>query len=308
MRSQLRSVRVRFAVVAFAAIYLPVLVLLSVSVVSEQTTVEDTGERVITETEVRSGPPTAVYVAAVLLAPAAAALAWWLAGRAVAPVRRAIEIQHDLIEEVSHELRTPLAVIINGAEVLLGRPEPGVDDLRTGLARAQTAAERMRGTVDALLVDARGRARSIERQPLDVADLARAVAAELQPLADGRSVTLTATVDGDTRAAVDEAMVSRAVLNVATNAVEHSEPGQTVTIVARPDPADGALVLVAVSDQGPGIEPADTERVFERFWTRRDGGTGLGLSVARQIAEAHGGSVTVAETASGARIEIRLRR
>ncbi len=326
MRSLLRSLRVRFAVLTFAAIYIPVVVLLTVTVVVEETNVEtpaqlDVDPNNADEVDIpglgvdveQSQVLLPVWVTAALLAPMAAAAAWWLSGRAVRPVEEAVAVQGRLVEEASHEMRTPLAVLVNNAEILLDHPEPTIELYRQGIERSGVAARRLTDTIDALLVDARGRARSLTRLPLDVAALAAGVVDDLQTVAARRSVTLVALdVDGGeaTEAPVDEASLTRAVANLVTNAVEHAPEGGSVEI--RVTAGDG-VVAVSVTDDGPGVAPHDHERIFDRFWTGRaeGGGTGLGLALARQIAEAHGGTVTVASPVAdnrGARFTLTVRR
>ncbi len=311
MRAALRSLRVRFAITAFVAIYVPVLVLLAVTLVVEQEVdLQRDGVVQVDDTVETTRPAPVVVAAALVLAPVAAALAWWLAGRAVRGVEAAVAVQGRLVEEASHELRTPLAVLTTNAQVLLDHPEPTIDLLRDGIERSGMVAGRMARAVDALLIDARSRARSITRIPTDLGALAAAVVAELGPAADAGEVSLDLVLArGSGDAPIDEPSVRRAVANLVTNAIEHSPRGATVTVeVIRPD--DG-IVGLTVSDQGPGVAPEDRDRIFDRFWTRRPGGAGLGLAVARQVAEAHGGTLTVVSPAAdgrGARFVLHLGR
>ena len=324
MRELLGQLRVRFAVVGFVAIYAPVVILLIVLAatgiaVSEEIndiSADDggTGGGVTETTTNGSLDWPALLVTAVVLALAAAWLAWWLAGRALRPVQNAAALQDELIEELSHELRTPLAVLSTNADVLLDHPEPTVALYRTGLERSQGAAQRMSTTIDELLVDARSRTRTIERQPTDVCDVVRRVVAELHPLAAANDVAVT-TVGADDRpvtAAIDRQSVERALTNLVTNAIDIGPTGSAVT-VAISSTAD--TVAMTVSDEGPGIAEADQAKVFERYWRADEesqggdgrGGHGIGLSIVRHVATAHGGSVTVrSPIADGAGTEFRF--
>ncbi|MEM9133462.1 MAG: HAMP domain-containing sensor histidine kinase [Actinomycetota bacterium] len=332
MRGLLRSLRVRFVALAFAAIYLPVVVLFIVTFATEETTTDVSGEvagdgvAIDEEVEVfeTSGGDLVVetgrvavpvWITAILLAPVAAAAAWWLSGRAVRPVEEAVAVQGRLVEEASHEMRTPLAVLVNNAEILLDHPEPTIELYRQGIERSGTAARRLSDTIDALLVDARGRARSLTRLPLDVATVAAGVVDDVQAVAQRRSVTVSASTaptlgTASTQAPVDEASLTRAVANLVTNAIEHAPEGGAVQVEVRG--GDGEVAVV-VTDDGPGVAPTDHARIFDRFWTGRPegGGTGLGLALGRQIAEAHGGTVTVASPVAdgrGARFTLTVRR
>jgi signal transduction histidine kinase len=244
-------------------------------------------------------------------------------------LEEAAATQHRLIEETSHELRTPLAVLTTNAEVVLAQPGAGADDLRQGLVRSRAAAARLQGTIDQLLAEARGRARTIARRPIDLVAAVRGVVGEVGPLAGRRGIAVTVAAPDALTCRLDEATVRRAVLNLVDNAVRHAPGGTTVEVaVALDDPADAAdaadagdaagspagraggspggpghphlvrWVQVTVTDHGPGVPAEEQERIFERFW--RAGphdperpGAGLGLPIARQVAEAHGGTLTV---------------
>lgn len=290
MRSALRSLRFRFAALTFAAIYLPVIVLFSVVRVQD-TSVEVENGTTLANTVVDSGPSTAVIVTMVILVPFAVALAWWLSGIAVRPVTAAIEVQRRLVEEASHELRTPLAVLSNNAEVLMAHPEPDLQIYREGIERSGLAAARMQETIAALLVDARGRARVIDRKSTDLTRLCASVVRDLAGQAEDRGVAVRLISSGTVLAAVDEPSVKRAVTNLVTNAINHGEATTVDVEVSFASGGGGKEAVVIVSDDGAGIPPEDQDLVFDRFWTASRDGTGLGLAIARQIAEAHGGSL-----------------
>lgn len=309
---------------------------------------DDTGQSVA-ETSIEPSMWTVATVIA--LAPIAAALAWWWSGRAVRPferVRTAAErieasdlslrislergtteavalaaafdamldrldrsarVQRQLVEEASHELRTPLSVLVTGSEVLLDHAEPDLELYREGLERARTAAERMRATVDELLVDARGRARTIDRRPADLVALTGGVLADLSALAESESVELALHESGPVECAVDETTVRRAIANLVDNAIKNAPEHSRVDIQVT---SDSTEAVITATDHGPGIPAEDQSRIFDRFW-RGDqaAGTGLGLPIARQIAQAHGGDLTLTSPTpegTGARFELRLPR
>ncbi|HYJ67340.1 MAG TPA: HAMP domain-containing sensor histidine kinase [Nocardioidaceae bacterium] len=345
------SLRVRLAVLGFLAIYVPALLLFGVTTVTEDEQVEDRdGVEVASQTSDHDLSWSAWTVVA--LAPVAALLAWWLAGRAVRPIERVravaedieasdlgrrIDLDHGpsevvslaasfdsmldrlersattqqrLIEETSHGLRTPLAVLSTNADVLLAHPEPTVELYRQGLERSKSAAARLTATVDELLLDARGRARTLDRHPADLAAIVRGVVDEVRPGAEPRAVALSVSGPETVVCTLDEPMVRRAIANIVDNAVRHAPEGTSVDVHVALDEHHAS---VEVTDDGPGIAAEDRDHVFERFWrgpTDSDG-TGLGLPIARQIARAHGGDVTVTSPASsgaGCAFELRLRR
>ncbi|MER0243851.1 HAMP domain-containing sensor histidine kinase [Streptomyces sp. HSW2009] len=208
-------------------------------------------------------------------------------------LERAAELQRRLIEETSHELRMPLAVLVTNAEVLLTHPRPTVEVYRQGLERSRTAAVRLQQVMGELLVDARGRARTLDRQAVCLAAVARSVAAQAEVAAVAKGMRLSVTGAPAAVCPVDEATVRRAVHNLLDNAIRYAPAGTAVTVDVQ---VGAAEVAVVVTDEGPGIPADDQARVFQRFWRGPSGahGTGLGWAIARQVALAHGGTLTLA--------------
>lgn len=328
-----RSLRRQLAVLGFLAIYLPVLLLFGVTRVTEDEIVETRdGVEVTTDTSTRRSPWATWTVVA--LGPAAGALAWWWAGRAVRPIDRvrgvaedieatdlsrrigldhgpaevlslaasfdamldrlqhAADTQRHLIEETSHELRTPLSVLATNADVLLADPNATLETYRQGLERSKAAAGRLQATIDDLLVDARGRARTLDRQTADLVAIARGVVDDTQLLAAAKQITLAVTGPPSAACSVDEPTVRRAVANLVDNAIRYAPHGSAVEVDI--DVA-GTEATVMVTDHGTGIPHHDQGHVFERSWRGRPDtyGTGLGLPIAKQIALAHGGDLTL---------------
>lgn len=329
------SLRVHLALGGFVAIYVPVLVLFAVARVTEQdVTIENPGG-VIVEGASRS-PSGWVVATVVALAPVAAGLAWWLAGRAVVPVERvrvvaeqisasnlqqridlrtgpsevralaasfdgmldrlqaAADGQRQFVEAASHELRTPLTVLTTNADVLLAHPAPTLDIYRDGLERTRVVAARLNAMLDALLVDARGQARVLDRQAADLAAIVADVVAERRELAATRGVTIIDDSTPPVPCRIDAPSVHRAVGNLVDNAIRHAASGTAVTVAAHIDRHESTVAVVQVTDRGDGVPPNQAERIFERFWSGASGGTGLGLPLARHVSRSHGGDVTVA--------------
>lgn len=346
-----RSLRVQLALLGFLAIYVPVLLLFGVVVVTEDETTSTVDGVEVTRDATTDRSPWAIWTV-VALGPAAAGLAWWLAGRAVRPIdrvravaedieasdlnrriamehgptevvalaasfdgmldrlERAAETQRQLIEETSHELRTPLAVLATNADVLLAHPDPTVELYRQGLERSQVAAARLHTTIEELLVDARGRARTITRQPAELMAIARSIVQEARVLAAPKEVELTIAGPPTAVASVDEHAVRRAMANLVDNAIAHAPRGSAVTVEIS---ITESAVRVVVTDHGPGIPAEQLDHIFDRFWSGRSDtrGTGLGLPIAKQVAMAHGGTLTVASPGSagdGAAFTLTLRR
>jgi signal transduction histidine kinase len=225
-------------------------------------------------------------------------------------LQEAAETQRRLIEETSHELRVPLAVLVTNADVLLAHPEPTVEVYRRGLERSKDAALRLQAVIDELLVDARGRARTIDRRPADLAAIVRAVVEDAGVLAAERGTRLSVTGPPSAVCAVDEPTVRRAVHNLVDNAVRHCPAGTAVEVAVELSATEAAVV---VTDDGPGIAADEQERVLRRFGRGRTdvAGTGLGLAIAHQVAVAHGGTLTLTSPTSagkGTTFRLTLRR
>jgi two-component system OmpR family sensor kinase len=139
---------------------------------------------------------------------------------------------------------------------------------------------------------------------VDLSDVARAAADEVRATAATRGVAVAVDASASAVVAGDESMLVRAVANLLENAVRVAPAGSTVAV--RID-GDGTHASLSVSDDGPGVAEQHRAQIFEPFWRGdRAGSSGLGLSIARRIAEAHGGALTLEPTETGARFELRL--
>ena len=267
----------------------------------------------------------------------AAAVGWLVAGQALSPLRRvtglarrvtqerlgeriAMDGPHDELRELadtvdgmlnrleaafdgqrrfvanaSHELRTPLTVIRAEVEVALADPEATAADLRHMGEIVLEAADRTQCLLDSLMVLARSQQALRRREPVDLAAAARTAAATAEREARARGIRVSldlesAPLDGD------PPLVERLVGNLVENAVRHNEAGGRVHVTTRPG-------LVRVENTGPAIAPGDVRRLaepFERLGRDSDGpGAGLGLSIVRAVADAHGAQLRLDPRAGG---------
>ena len=209
----------------------------------------------------------------------------------------AFEGQRRFIHEASHELRNPLAVIRTNLEVTLADPDADAEDLRHTAEIVERSSERMTRLVDDLLVYARKGSLSLQRDPVDVALLVNEAAEEFTAPATAAGVNLVHHAPNGLWVSGDRLALRQALGNLLANAIRHAPASSTVRLRAG---LDGPWVWMAVEDQGPGIAAEDQDRVFQRFWRgdptagREEGRSGLGLTIVRQIAEAHGGEVKLA--------------
>lgn len=206
----------------------------------------------------------------------------------------AFEEQRRFIHEASHELRNPLAVIRTNIEVTLSDPSADAEEMRHTLEVVDRSTERMSRLVDDLLVYARKGSTSREMAPVDVSTLVVEAVDEFRAPAEARRLLLTGAAAAGLWVMADRHALKQALANLLANAVRLAPEGTTVRVTAgHQEP----WVWLAVQDEGPGIAREDQDRVFQRFFRgdgkagREEGRSGLGLTIVRQIAQAHGGAV-----------------
>jgi signal transduction histidine kinase len=265
------------------------------------------------------------------------ALGWLVAGRALAPLRRvtalarrvtqerlderidlrgpadelheladtvdgmldrlsaAFDGQRRFVANASHELRTPLTVIRAEVDVALADPDADVAELRRMGEAVLEATDRTQALLESLMVLARSQQAVLRLERIDLASAARTAAAQVGAEAADKEIELgldlqAAPLDGD------RPLVERLVANLVENAVRHNEPGGRVEVTTRPG-------VVRVANTGAAIAPDDVRRLaepFERLHRDCDGpGAGLGLSIVRAVADAHGAQLQLRPRGGG---------
>ena len=218
----------------------------------------------------------------------------------------------EIMTLVTHELRTPLTAIQGMSEVLTQFDvDPG--RRREMHAAINEEAKRLARMIDEYLNITRleAGARPLRKIPLRVEAIVERVVLLLNPLGATRGVPIGFEVeDGLPGIKADPDLLAQAVTNVLGNAIKYSPPGKNVGITVRTDDED---ILIEVVDNGYGIAPQDIERIFEKFYrvpraeSADQQGTGLGLTLVREIMESHGGQVTAqSELGRGSTFTLRL--
>lgn len=232
----------------------------------------------------------------------------YFTGAVAATVRRQREALHradqlrgagELAAGMAHEVRNPLAGMTAAAERLRRPDLPAAE--REELLRI---IEREGGRLDGVVRDflAYARPAPLVQTPSDLNTIVRETLSLVGSTAERLRVTLDSTLTEPLPAAIlDPARMKQAILNLVLNALQASPAGSTVTVITR---ADAGSLEVAIRDRGPGLSPEARATLFTPFQTTKDGGTGLGLPVARQILEAHGGAITLNPAPDGGTMAI----
>ncbi len=204
--------------------------------------------------------------------------------------------QRRFVADASHELRTPLAIIQANLELALSETETPDGSRDEAAVVIDRALRRMTRLTDDLLALARLESPPMVHEPFPARELVEESRAEFASVAAARAIELDAIAPERLELDGDREALRRALANLLDNALRHTPTGSKVTISVR---AAAAGVLLEVTDEGPGLDAAEQEKVFERFWRadgargRNGGGSGLGLAIVKRIAEAHGGSVSI---------------
>lgn len=208
-------------------------------------------------------------------------------------LEQAFAVQRDFVDDAGHELRTPITVIRGHLELMGDDPQ----DRAETLALVTDELDRMNRMVDDLLTLAKAEQPGfLDIEEVELADLTVSVVAKARALGERKW-----RVDevAEARIPADRQRLTQALMQLASNAVRHTaDDGQIAVGSAVQD----GFVRLWVRDDGPGVPPADREKIFRRFLRGRTGGhegAGLGLAIVRSIAEAHGGTVAVEDAPGG---------
>ncbi|NUK70857.1 HAMP domain-containing histidine kinase [Streptomyces lunaelactis] len=224
--------------------------------------------------------------------------------------REQLEAQRKaMVSDIAHELRTPLTNIRGWLEVTRDGLLPPDPDLIASLHDEALLLQHIIDDLQDLAAVDAGTLR-LHREPVGVDELVAQVVSAHRSRAEAAGIRLRTRTTPGLWLEADPVRMRQALGNLVANALRHTPADGTVTLTAR---QAGDLAVLTVEDTGGGIAPEDLPHVFERFWraeksrSRRTGGSGLGLSIVRQLVEAHGGTVTAdSPPGAGAAFTVRL--
>jgi len=227
----------------------------------------------------------------------------------VTQLAEAIRSRDEFLTTISHELKTPMTSILGYLEILEDRPDLADVGLAHEFDVIQRNSLRLHSLISALITTAQQQV-SVDRRPYDVAKLVENAVNAARLAADQAQVNLVSTSIVDTIAEVDADHISAALNALIANAIVFNRPNGTVSVDLT---RDGANAVVRVIDTGIGISGSDLPRIFDRFFRASNvkrnvvPGSGLGLSAAKLVVDAHHGSLRASSTEGhGTTIEMRL--
>jgi len=234
----------------------------------------------------------------------------------VTRLRKLENIRRDFVANVSHEIKTPITAIKGFVETLRDGAVKNPEDAERFLSIIQKHVERLEAIVEDLLslsrIEKEGEIEEILLEERAVQDVLTGAIQACEAKASAKNIVLELLCAEDLKGKVNPALLEQAVVNLIDNAIKYSQERTNVTLQGS---MDANHILIAVTDEGPGIQDIHLSRLFERFYradkarSRKLGGTGLGLAIVKHIANVHQGEVDViSKVGTGSTFIIRLPR
>ena len=229
----------------------------------------------------------------------AAAIGYVLSGGAMQPIREAYERQRQFAADASHDLRTPLAVVLASADLLRSDPTITSPFLKQVIEDVRDEVKKMTKLVSDLLTVARTDGKALQLKPvrMDIAAVARQTVRMMRAFAEKKDIAIKEMLPSHMEIYADEQKIRQLILILIDNAVKYTlDHGHIMVSIVL---SENGRIHLSVADSGIGIAAEDQGRIFDRFYrvdkarSRRMGGNGLGLAIAREIVEAHHGTITL---------------
>lgn len=220
-----------------------------------------------------------------------------MAQKAIEPVEKSWEKQNQFVADASHELKTPLTVILANMDIMQANKDSTIWEQNKWIENTKSEATRMAELVGDMLFLARSDARIDQQynfEELNFTSVAEDCVLTFEPVAFEKGMTISSQIAPDLYAFADQARIKQVIMVLIDNAIKYSGENGHIFIQADGNPRN---VKLTVANTGPEIPKEKQEHLFERFYrvdesrTRERGGYGLGLSIAKNIVEAHGGTI-----------------
>lgn len=215
-------------------------------------------------------------------------------------LQSAFDNEKQFTSDASHELRTPVSVIIAQCEYALEQAQ-SLEEAKAALSVVLKQAQRMSGLISQLLTLARADKghEKLMLETVNLSELTEIIALQQQEIAAKKHITVHIDIEPDLLMRADETMMMRLLINLMENGIRYGREGGNLWVSLR---KKEGMLMGSIADDGIGIAPEHLQKIWERFYqvdesrTDTDGSTGLGLSMVKWIAEAHGGKVSVQST------------
>lgn len=225
-------------------------------------------------------------------------VAYYLARRALVPIKASWDKQQQFVTDASHELRTPIAVIKLNTELLLHNPDHTIEEESIRIAGILKESTRMGKLVATLLTLARADSNQIEMEycPVSLQEVLSHIMQGFQPIGEMKEIEILMELDSQIVVIGDKERLHQLFVILLDNAVKYTPEGGRITVTGY---SQQGMAQIFIKDTGIGISTEDLPLVFERFYrgdkvrSRDDGGSGLGLAIAKWIVETHGGKIQV---------------
>lgn len=242
----------------------------------------------------------------------AVAAGYYLANRALIPIRNSMEKQQQFVSDASHELRTPLAVIQAHAELLLRHPDHTIEQDSKHISMVLQETRRLGKLVSGLLTLARSDSNQLEldKRPIQLERIVQDGISKMNMLAEVKDIILRGEVESTIPIQADEERLHQLIMVLLDNAIKYTLEGGVIRVSCH---KLAHTVYLEVEDTGVGIPPEHLPHIFDRFYrgdkarNRQEGGTGLGLAIAKWIVDRHGGKIRIeSKPAVGTRVLVTL--
>jgi len=225
-----------------------------------------------------------------------ALMSYSLARRTLEPIEEAFEAQGRFTSDASHELRTPLTAMQTSIEVGLRNPKLTLKESKSLLEGTLDEVKKLTALSNGLLKLTRSNGRDLPMKPVSIKKVAGDAVDQLELAAANKEITLNNKTSA-IEVLGDEVSIKEAVVILLDNAIKYSESKKSIELASR---VQGKFAHISVTDHGPGMKATDMQYIFDRFYRADQSrsrehieGYGLGLPIAKQIADAHGGSIEV---------------
>lgn len=231
-----------------------------------------------------------------------AGLGYFFAGRSLKPIREAYASKQEFLANASHELKTPLSVIMLSTETLEGEIKPDLAFQRQIVTDIKEETQKMNHLVSDLLYLARNDSRTATAnfEPFSLSEILEKEIASYEKMAQSKGLTLSTTITPNIKVVGDRKQLLSVITILVDNAMKYTKTGGQIFIeLEKTNTNKKQGIKLSVKDTGIGIPEQELKRIFERFYrsetsrSKETGGYGLGLAIAKEIVEQHGGSIRV---------------